>query len=531
MRRFAIATTALVSLALPGAGWSVQDPAGEALEPGQILIDDLGDRSRQDDAAVYAWRIYHAQQRWIEHYNTLRDPANAADLAALVAAYATPRSAFLAHLPGMTANDVTFLDSLGIRFRVTAVTQTDPDGSTWDDHTIEVYASSTALRRAVTASDIVALGADFNLHFGTWNVGGDLRVGMRRQLPRGDIEYDAPKVFLERQPCPAGEWGSGVFTERTVQPDGTATVRETSRRCGPSRSMSYMTTMDCVNGVEGGIFIRETVTRERDPNDPYGHIRRVSSTVVGDICDLNGTGATATQPQSRILVANVPDPTTCAHGVQTQGYTKTYLLTLTSAVQGRRYRGNDVTGRRLEDVVTNTVCNPPPTPTPQQFTVIGDDGREETVWGWDLDGDGDLDTSNPLDVQDDDGNVVYRPPDGDCGGGCWDDGDDSDNNGGGCFLTTAVVSMRGEADDGPTLSVLRAFRDRWLAGTAEGRAMIEQYYAIAPRIVAAIPAGNPEWDWIADRVDAARDAITAGQYDLAFAVYAAMVRTLERRWL
>ena len=162
----------------------------------------------------------------------------------------------------------------------------------------------------------------------------------------------------------------------------------------------------------------------------------------------------------------------------------------------------------------------------------GDDNdREERPdWGWDVDGDGDLDTSNPLDPR------VENPlrPDGDCGGGCWDDGDDNDDgdgNDGPCFLSTAVTELRGEADDGPTLEALRTFRDGWLARTEEGRELIAEYYILAPRIVAAIPRTHDDWSWIADQVDAARDAIRLGRHNEALTIYSGMVRTLQERWL
>ncbi len=173
----------------------------------------------------------------------------------------------------------------------------------------------------------------------------------------------------------------------------------------------------------------------------------------------------------------------------------------------------------------------------------GGGGHDPSKPGWDTDGDGDLDTDNPLDVADPITGIT-PPPDGDCGGGCFQDGydggnngngndDDGGNNGGGgiCFLTTAVVEMRGEADDGPTLATLRKFRDGWLAETDEGRALIAEYYLVAPRIVEAIPEGHEDWSWIADRVDAARAAILAGDNPAALAIYADMVEALQRRWL
>ena len=105
------------------------------------------------------------------------------------------------------------------------------------------------------------------------------------------------------------------------------------------------------------------------------------------------------------------------------------------------------------------------------------------------------------------------------------------DGGGGCFLTTAVVELRGEPDGGPTLTALRAFRDVYMARTAERRALVEEYYAIAPMIVAAIPDGHAEWERIAAEVDAAVEAIAAGADDAAFGIYVELVRRLKAAWL
>ncbi len=103
---------------------------------------------------------------------------------------------------------------------------------------------------------------------------------------------------------------------------------------------------------------------------------------------------------------------------------------------------------------------------------------------------------------------------------------------GGCFLTEAIVGHRGmEADDGPTLTALRAFRDGYMQQTPERRALVERYYEIAPRIVQAIPRAHADWAWIGERVDEALAAVAAGTGDRAFGIYVAMVRRLEARWL
>ena len=184
-----------------------------------------------------------------------------------------------------------------------------------------------------------------------------------------------------------------------------------------------------------------------------------------------------------------------------------------------------------------------------------DSDRQEPNNGWDVDGDGRADFDNKYEAENHMANqgLSGRPKqiaDG-CGGGCWgptnpdpsgrsdngsnDGGNDDDDDGGGgggwCFLTTAVISMRGEADEGPTLTTLRRFRDGWLAETEDGRALIAEYNILAPRIVSAIPEGHADWSWIADQVDSARDAILAGMNDRALAIYVGMVRQLQERWL
>ena len=116
------------------------------------------------------------------------------------------------------------------------------------------------------------------------------------------------------------------------------------------------------------------------------------------------------------------------------------------------------------------------------------------------------------------------------GGGFGGSGSASGGGGGFCFLTTAIVERRCEADDGPTLTALRAFRDGYMMQTAKRRALVAEYYEIAPCIAAAIPKWHSDWDWIGARIDAAIAAITAGDEDAAFAIYTAMVRRLSPRW-
>ena len=170
--------------------------------------------------------------------------------------------------------------------------------------------------------------------------------------------------------------------------------------------------------------------------------------------------------------------------------------------------------------------------------------REESQKGIDVDGDGRGDYSNSEQAKKD----GHKPEDmhvvDNCDGGCGtesgrvdpnenDDegGDDDDSGGGGCFLTTAIVERRGEADDAPTLTALRDFRDGWMAAHPEGPALVAEYYETAPRIVETIPRDHPDWRWIGGQVDIAVAALGAGRPEAAFETYCGMVRRLRDRWL
>tara|TARA_R110002072_G_scaffold300147_1_gene477014 strand:- start:181 stop:1911 length:1731 start_codon:yes stop_codon:yes gene_type:complete len=98
----------------------------------------------------------------------------------------------------------------------------------------------------------------------------------------------------------------------------------------------------------------------------------------------------------------------------------------------------------------------------------------------------------------------------------------------GCFLTTAIVEHRGEADDGPTLTKLRNFRDTYLADYPEE---VKKYYQVAPKIVAAIPKDNPTWDWVGKQIDSAIKHIDNNMLDKAHQTYKSMVLELETNWL
>ncbi len=69
----------------------------------------------------------------------------------------------------------------------------------------------------------------------------------------------------------------------------------------------------------------------------------------------------------------------------------------------------------------------------------------------------------------------------------------------GCYLSSACVAARGLPDQCDELQTLRFFRDCYLANQPGGKAEIEQYYELAPRIVSAInqlPNATVRWNMI-----------------------------------
>ena len=52
-----------------------------------------------------------------------------------------------------------------------------------------------------------------------------------------------------------------------------------------------------------------------------------------------------------------------------------------------------------------------------------------------------------------------------------------------CYITTAVCQYLGKADDCYELTTLRSYRDSYLMNSQEGRALVEEYYELAPRLV------------------------------------------------
>jgi len=96
-----------------------------------------------------------------------------------------------------------------------------------------------------------------------------------------------------------------------------------------------------------------------------------------------------------------------------------------------------------------------------------------------------------------------------------------------CFITTAVCKAQGLPDDTWQLMKLRTFRDEYLLTTAEGKALVKEYYRIAPKIVElidALPNGASVYNYLNNSfITLALSRISVGDYAGAQSVYTAMV--------
>jgi hypothetical protein len=114
-----------------------------------------------------------------------------------------------------------------------------------------------------------------------------------------------------------------------------------------------------------------------------------------------------------------------------------------------------------------------------------------------------------------------------------DEHNSDDKSSSGCFLTTACTSAGGLGDDCEELSVLRRFRDEYLATSQHGRALLEQYYRQAPGIVRTIDASAAARDVYAEVLASVRTVVKLIENKRgpeAVKVYAGLFRTLSSRF-
>ncbi len=103
-----------------------------------------------------------------------------------------------------------------------------------------------------------------------------------------------------------------------------------------------------------------------------------------------------------------------------------------------------------------------------------------------------------------------------------------------CFITTAVCENSGKADNCYELTAFRRFRDEELSKTAEGRALIEEYYRVAPAIVSCMKYCD-DADLRCREVEEkyltpCLHHIERGEHEACRDLYVKMVRDLESRY-
>lgn len=108
-----------------------------------------------------------------------------------------------------------------------------------------------------------------------------------------------------------------------------------------------------------------------------------------------------------------------------------------------------------------------------------------------------------------------------------------ESDSGGCFITSAMCEACGLPDDCIELRMLRQFRDTYMRENADRRALIREYYATAPAIVAAL-ACDPHKAQFYKRVRLhyimpAVHAIIDSRPDEALRIYKALVNYAQLR--
>jgi len=104
-----------------------------------------------------------------------------------------------------------------------------------------------------------------------------------------------------------------------------------------------------------------------------------------------------------------------------------------------------------------------------------------------------------------------------------------------CFITTAVCESSGKPDDCFELTTLRKFRDGWLANQHDGKNLIAEYYAIAPRIVNKInslpDAAQVYKDLLENYIKPCLSFIKQGDPQACKELYIEMVASLKKAHL
>jgi len=105
---------------------------------------------------------------------------------------------------------------------------------------------------------------------------------------------------------------------------------------------------------------------------------------------------------------------------------------------------------------------------------------------------------------------------------------------GGCYITTACITNKGLSDNCYQLEVLRNFRDTYVASTANGKELINEYYQTAPLIVNEINKrsnANEIYSSLFTEIENAVSLIEQKMYSVAFELYCKIVRELKVEYL
>lgn len=104
-----------------------------------------------------------------------------------------------------------------------------------------------------------------------------------------------------------------------------------------------------------------------------------------------------------------------------------------------------------------------------------------------------------------------------------------------CFITTAVCESEGKPDDCYELTAFRGFRDNYLKSCADGPALIDEYYEIAPVIVNCIKFcddSDARYREIKEKyLDKCLTDIESGNLDGCKNRYTAMVNYLRDKYI
>lgn len=104
-----------------------------------------------------------------------------------------------------------------------------------------------------------------------------------------------------------------------------------------------------------------------------------------------------------------------------------------------------------------------------------------------------------------------------------------------CFLTSACVFHKGLPDNCSELTILRNFRDQYMAKTAYGKQLINDYYQVGPATVQAIhshPQKAQLFTFIYDQlIQPSITFIQQGKEELAMEYYQSFTKELHRRLL